>query len=88
MANVATGLACILVGCGGLFRDDDVMTMMMGNDEKHAKSDDDDAASQSWGLTLQLLGVSFISLSCSLGEVSGHSFVHVGKVLFPSKSWP
>ncbi len=59
MASVATGLACILVGWGGLFREND--------DESNSS---DDVAGERWGLTLQLLGVSFISLSCSLGEVS------------------
>ncbi len=64
IASVAMGLACILVGWGGLFREDD----LLANDQESNSSDD--VAGERWGLTLQLLGVSFISLSCSLGEVS------------------
>jgi hypothetical protein len=57
MASIASGLACLLVGWGGLCRDEKISS--------------DDVADQRWGLTLQLLGVSFISFSCSLGEVRG-----------------
>ncbi len=64
MASVATGLACMLVGLGGLFREDD----LLANDDESNSSDA--IAGMRWGLTLQLLGVSFISLSCSLGEVN------------------
>ena len=57
MASIAMALACFLVGCGGLFHDD-----MM--------SDEEDSKSNQMGLALELLGVSFVSFSCNLGEVS------------------
>eukprot|EP00579_Thalassiosira_antarctica_P001494 CAMPEP_0201872936 /NCGR_PEP_ID=MMETSP0902-20130614/5547_1 /ASSEMBLY_ACC=CAM_ASM_000551 /TAXON_ID=420261 /ORGANISM="Thalassiosira antarctica, Strain CCMP982" /LENGTH=532 /DNA_ID=CAMNT_0048399377 /DNA_START=25 /DNA_END=1626 /DNA_ORIENTATION=- len=60
MACVAMGLACFLVGCGGLFRD--------GGDIHDQESNDADR--QRRGLALELLGVSFVSFSCSLGEAS------------------
>ena len=55
MASIAMGLACFLVGCGGLFHDD--------------MSDEEDNKSNQMGLALELLGVSFVSFSCNLGEV-------------------
>lgn len=64
MASIATGLACILVGWGGIFREDE----LLANNGKINSSND--VSGLRWGLALQLLGVSFISLSCSLGEVS------------------
>ena len=56
MASIAMGLACFLVGCGGLFHDD--------------MADEEDNKSNQMGLALELLGVSFVSFSCNLGEVS------------------
>lgn len=56
MASTAMALACFLVGCGGLFHDD--------------MADEEDNKSNQMGLALELLGVSFVSLSCNLGEVS------------------
>jgi len=57
MASIAMGLACFLVGCGGLFHDE------MADEEKNKSN-------QMGGLALELLGVSFVSFSCNLGEVS------------------
>lgn len=55
-ASVAMATACVLVGCGGQVR---------GNARAGEEGE-----KGSWGLALELLGVSFISFSCSLGEVS------------------
>jgi len=57
MASFAMALACFLVGCGGLFHDE------MSDEE-------DNKSNQMGGLALELLGVSFVSFSCNLGEVS------------------
>ena len=70
MASLAMGVACALVGLGGLF-----------NDELSSSDDDDDgnendgndvtnATRAQFGLVLELLGVSFMSFQCSLGEAS------------------
>eukprot|EP00571_Detonula_confervacea_P004719 CAMPEP_0172314092 /NCGR_PEP_ID=MMETSP1058-20130122/21636_1 /TAXON_ID=83371 /ORGANISM="Detonula confervacea, Strain CCMP 353" /LENGTH=550 /DNA_ID=CAMNT_0013027859 /DNA_START=25 /DNA_END=1677 /DNA_ORIENTATION=- len=61
MASVTMGLACFLVGCGGLLRDE-----MTDDGDDGTK----DADRNSWGLFLELLGVGFISFSCNLGEAS------------------
>lgn len=64
MVSVTMGLACFLVGCGGFFRD------QVPNDGDDARdSEPVDANAEHFGLALELLGVSFISFSCSLGEV-------------------
>ena len=65
MASVATGVAYFLVGCGGLVRDE----MAKDGDETNPKTTGK-GDGQRWGLALELLGVSFISFSCNLGEVS------------------
>lgn len=70
MASIATGLACILVGWGGIFREEEQLLLANNNGNTMNSSSNDDVSGMRWGLTLQLLGVSFISLSCSLGEVS------------------
>lgn len=49
--SVAMGLACLLVGTGGLIRGEG------------------SPGGSGLGLGLQLFGVSFMSLACSLGEV-------------------
>ena len=56
------GIACFLVGCGGLFRDEE------GGEEYSGQPKD--AESQNFGLVLELVGVSFVSFSCNLGEAS------------------
>jgi hypothetical protein len=64
MASVAMGLACFLVGWGGLSRDE----LKEGGD-----GDDQDpknGGDRRLGLALELFGVSFMSFACSLGEVS------------------
>ena len=62
MASLAMGIACFLVGCGGLFRDEE------GGEEYSGQPKD--AESQNFGLVLELVGVSFVSFSCNLGEAS------------------
>jgi len=62
MASIAMSIACFLVGCGGLFRDE--LAEEGGGEELSDKS------RQQWGLALELFGVSFVSFSCSLGEAS------------------
>ena len=65
MASFTMAFACFLVGCGGLFRDE------MSDDGDDAKNNEPkDANGKCWGLALELLGVSFVSFSCSLGEAS------------------
>ncbi|KAL7490394.1 hypothetical protein ACHAWT_000434 [Skeletonema menzelii] len=76
MASLAMGLACLLVGLGGLLNDE----MPAGgnsdgeNENGQLDEDDDTNASNSTrsqrGLLLELLGVSFTSFQCSLGEAS------------------
>mmetsp|Transcript_19634 Transcript_19634/g.41178 ORF Transcript_19634/g.41178 Transcript_19634/m.41178 type:complete len:168 (+) Transcript_19634:233-736(+) len=63
MASVAMGIACFLVGCGGLVRDD------IAGDGDDANQEPEDSDGHKWGLALELLGVSFVSFSCNLGEV-------------------
>ncbi|KAL3806093.1 hypothetical protein ACHAXA_002464 [Cyclostephanos tholiformis] len=58
--SVAMGLACFLVGLGGLLRDGD------GGGARDGVEDDRGGL----GLALELLGVSFMSFACSLGESS------------------
>ncbi|KAL7527879.1 hypothetical protein ACHAXR_002179 [Thalassiosira sp. AJA248-18] len=64
LASVAMGTALFLVGVGGLFRDEAA--------DGDVKSDHEpkDTDRERWGLALELLGVSFISFSCNLGEAS------------------
>jgi hypothetical protein len=57
--SVAMGLACFLVGLGGLLRGGD------GGGARDGVEDDRGGL----GLALELLGVSFMSFACSLGEV-------------------
>lgn len=59
MASISMGVACLLVGCGGLLHDEFVDEADVGI-RKH----------NSIGMVLELVGVSFISLQCSMGEVS------------------
>ena len=61
MASFASAMACFLVGCGGLFSDE------MADDDNQEPQNERD---RKLGLALELLGVSFESFSCSLGEVS------------------
>lgn len=56
MASISMCVACLLVGFGGLLHDE---VNGEGADSKHGI-----------GIALELLGVSFISFQCSLGEVS------------------
>lgn len=53
MASISMGVACLLVGFGGLLHDEI----------------SDEPKSHSTGIALELIGVSFISFQCSLGEV-------------------
>lgn len=57
VASISMGLACILVGFGGLIRNE-----ISGVTKDSGK----DGLS---GIALELIGVSFISFQCSLGEV-------------------
>ena len=70
MASLAMGVACFLVGCGGLFNDE--MSSTEGDDDNNDQSDDNNTthARAQLGLMLELLGVSFTSFQCSLGEAS------------------
>mmetsp|Transcript_20919 Transcript_20919/g.31928 ORF Transcript_20919/g.31928 Transcript_20919/m.31928 type:complete len:538 (+) Transcript_20919:127-1740(+) len=73
MASLAMGVACFLVGCGGLFNDE--MSSIEGDgggngEENNDQSDDDNTTRAQLGLMLELLGVSFTSFQCSLGEAS------------------
>ena len=71
MASSAMGVACLLVGYGGLFNDEN-----KGNnaaeEENNTTSYNNNmqAKQQQHGLILELLGVSFTSFQCSLGEAS------------------
>mmetsp|Transcript_17609 Transcript_17609/g.36114 ORF Transcript_17609/g.36114 Transcript_17609/m.36114 type:complete len:597 (+) Transcript_17609:186-1976(+) len=83
MASLAMGVACFLVGCGGLLRDEHA-NHALDNDENedmdsasnndvfvndgHSESINNNA--QILGLALELLGVCFVSFQCSLGEAS------------------
>lgn len=71
MASVAMGLACFLVGYGGLFNDE--MSSQEEGDHPSANNDNTTTTSHAraqWGMMLELLGVSFTSFQCSLGEAS------------------
>jgi len=71
MASLAMGVACFLVGYGGLFNDE--MSSAEGDngdEENNDQSGDDNSARAQLGLMLELLGVSFTSFQCSLGEAS------------------
>ena len=72
MASMAMGFACLLVGYGGLFRDEITEDEYRSEDDSEASSTSNSARGQQqvWGLAMELLGVSFISFQCSLGEVS------------------
>ena len=86
MGSLAMGIACFLVGCGGLLRDEIVdRDNNNGGGDSAANNDNADAYTRleksmdednsglgvEWlGLALELLGVCFISFQCSLGEVS------------------
>ena len=67
------GLACLLVGYGGLFNDEMPSNGVQGGDENDQSSldnNDTTLARAQRGLMLELLGVSFTSFQCSLGEAS------------------
>jgi hypothetical protein len=64
MASVAMGLACFLVGLGGLSRDE----LKEGGDGDDR--DPENGGDRHLGLALELLGVACMSFACSLGEVS------------------
>jgi hypothetical protein len=73
MASLAMGLACLLVGYGGLFNDEMPSNGVQGGDENDQSSldnNDTTLARAQRGLMLELLGVSFTSFQCSLGEAS------------------
>ena len=63
MASISMALACILVGLGGLIHDEI-------SDE--TKDSGKDGLS---GIALELIGVSFISFQCSLGEVNSVDWI-------------
>ncbi|KAL7519812.1 hypothetical protein ACHAWX_004565 [Stephanocyclus meneghinianus] len=58
VASISMGLACILVGFGGLIRNE--ISGVTNDSGKDGLS----------GIALELIGVSFISFQCSLGEAS------------------
>jgi len=60
MASVSMAIALMIVGIGGMFRDD-----RQDNDIQ-----DNDSSGQSLGLALELLGISFISFQGALGEAT------------------
>ena len=62
MASAAMGFAFFFVGCGGSFRDE--MT-----DNGDSVQDPKDRGGQSLSMSLQLFGVSLMSLASCLGEV-------------------
>ena len=73
MASLAMGLACLLVGYGGLFNDEMPSNGVQGGDENDQSSldnNDTTLARAQRGLMLELLGVSFTSFQCSLGGAS------------------
>ena len=72
MASLAMGVACFLVGCGGLFNDEMSSTDGDNGEDNNDQSDDNNTthAREQLGLMLELLGVSFTSFQCSLGEAS------------------
>ncbi len=57
MASISMGLACLLVGLGSLLHD------------KMSNEANDSGKDRISGVALELIGVSFISFQCSLGEV-------------------
>ena len=59
-ASVSMAIALMIVGIGGMFRDD-----RQDNDIQ-----DNDSSGQSLGLALELLGISFISFQGALGEAT------------------
>jgi hypothetical protein len=61
LAASAMGAACIFVGWGGLFQDD----LQQGDDD-----DKNEGSKQKSGLSLQLFGVSLMSIASNMGEVS------------------
>jgi len=73
MASVAMALACCLVGFGGLYNDE---IMSSENDDNPSDGNNDNTTTTTHyaraqrGLMLELLGVSFTSFQCSLGEAS------------------
>ena len=62
MASAAMGFAFFFVGCGGSFRDEIT-------DNGDSVQDPKDSGGQSLGMSLQLFGVSLMSLASCLGEV-------------------
>ena len=80
MASIAMALACLLVGLGGLFNDEMSAEENINNDSSGGNNEnvqmgeeDNTNATNSrsqLGLLLELLGVSFTSFQCSLGEAS------------------
>ncbi len=69
MASLAMGLACALVGLGGLFNDE-LSSDDNGDDDENDGNDAANDTRAQYGLVLELLGVSFMSFQCSLGEAS------------------
>lgn len=72
-ASISMGVACLLVGYGGLLHDEFLNEADVGSGKQN-----------STGMALELFGVSFISLQCSMGEVSSenrehHAFGHSSK---------
>jgi len=72
MASLAMGVACALVGLGGLFNDELSSSDADGGDDDEDDENDvtNDTRAQYYGLVLELMGVSFMSFQCSLGEAS------------------
>eukprot|EP00804_Cyclotella_cryptica_P000007 CCRYP_013706-RA/>CCRYP_013706-RA protein AED:0.32 eAED:0.32 QI:382/0/0.5/1/0/0.5/2/0/148 len=65
MSSVSMGVASLLVACGGLLHDETA--------EGKGSAKDFDGL----GLALELIGVSFISFQCSLGEVPYQSLIYL-----------
>jgi hypothetical protein len=61
MASISMSFACILVGFGSLPHDE--------NSKDSTETADEDGKDDNTGLVLELIGVSFMSFQCSLGEV-------------------
>lgn len=70
MASLAMGLACVLVGLGGLFNDELSSNDGGGGDDNDGNNATNSNTRAQYGLVLELLGVSFMSFQCSLGEAS------------------
>ena len=70
MASLAMGLACLLVGLGGLFNDELSSSSDGDGDENDGNNATNANTRAQYGLFLELLGVSFMSFQCSLGEAS------------------